>query len=106
MCPQKPEVPSGTVVLTEEAFEHLYEVLVDPQGCVLVDHHDAAAAEPNRVWTVIEVDGALFAAAGFHFVNRTGSYLLTERPWTTGVEIAEWSRDLERPVENVDEESE
>lgn len=44
--------------------------------------------EPKKVWTVLEVDGLFYYAAGFHHVNRMG-YLITEVPWETGEEEIE-----------------
>lgn len=34
----------------------------------------------NRVWTVIEGDGGMCYAAGYHLVNRMG-YFITEKPF-------------------------
>lgn len=34
----------------------------------------------QNVWTVLDVDGELMIASGYHFVNRMG-YILTDRPW-------------------------
>jgi surface polysaccharide O-acyltransferase-like enzyme len=42
----------------------------------------------KRVWTVLDCDGELIIAAGFHFVNRMG-YIITEKEWTTGEEEVE-----------------
>lgn len=44
--------------------------------------------EPNKIWTVIEVDGLFYYSAGYHHVNRMG-YLITEVPWETGEEEIE-----------------
>ena len=41
---------------------------------------EMAKKEPKRVWTVLDVDGELIIAAGFHFVNRMG-YIITEKEW-------------------------
>lgn len=41
------------------------------------------AADPAHIWTVLESDGEMFIASGFHFVNRLG-YLLTEVPVPAG----------------------
>ena len=41
------------------------------------------AADPGQIWTVLESDGDMFIASGFHFVNRLG-YLLTEVPVPVG----------------------
>lgn len=35
---------------------------------------------PSNVWTLLDVDGELFLAAGIHFVNRLG-FFITEKEW-------------------------
>ena len=55
----------------------------------------------SNVWTIIEsgdgADDSLYAAAGFHRVNALG-FIVTEKPWETGVEEALWfdEDDLDR----------
>lgn len=39
------------------------------------------AISPNRIWTLLDVDGELIICAGWSFVNRMG-YFVTEKPWT------------------------
>lgn len=34
----------------------------------------------DQIWTILDVDGELLIASGFHFVNRLG-YILTAKPW-------------------------
>ena len=44
------------------------------------------------MWTIVEGgsdDESLYAAAGFHKVNETG-FVVTEKPWVTGLEEAVW----------------
>lgn len=43
-----------------------------------LDHIRLQPAE--HVWTILDMDGELMIASGYHFVNRMG-YILTERPW-------------------------
>lgn len=46
--------------------------------------------DPKRVWTIVEGDnGDWIAAAGFHIVNKLG-YVLSIKPWETGLEEAIW----------------
>jgi len=45
-----------------------------------------AKSEPNRVWTILEVDGEAAIVSGAHFVNRMG-YMITEHPWTEDTEV-------------------
>lgn len=40
----------------------------------------------NRVWTLMEEDGEMWIATGFHFVNRLG-YFVTEKPWTEECQV-------------------
>lgn len=77
-------------VIPEDVFEALYRPIYDDTGCGTVDISAARRAPLNTVWTIVDVDGELYAAAGFHHVNRTGEYVLTEMPWTSGIESAEW----------------
>ena len=36
---------------------------------------------PEKVWTLLDVDGGLYISSGYHFVNRVG-YFVTEVPWS------------------------
>jgi hypothetical protein len=35
---------------------------------------------PERVWTLLDCDGVLYLASGFHFVNRTRDYFVCAIP--------------------------
>ncbi len=37
--------------------------------------------DPNKIWTLIDVDYGMSVVAGWHFVNRIG-YFISEEPWT------------------------
>ena len=37
-------------------------------------------ADSKNLWTLLDCDGRLIIASGFHYVNRMG-YILTERQW-------------------------
>jgi hypothetical protein len=54
----------------------------------------------SHIWTLVDDgEGSLYASAGVHFVNRVG-FLVTEKPWVTGDEIAVWyevEEDEEEP---------
>jgi len=55
----------------------------------------------SNVWTIIDGgDDSLYAASGFHKVNETG-FIVTEKPWVTGLEEAIWfdAEDFERDDE-------
>jgi hypothetical protein len=42
--------------------------------------------DPRRVWTLLDCDGKLVVADGFHFVNRLG-YYVTDVPCPDGQQI-------------------
>ena len=52
-------------------------------GCLFETYGDELAvvqdANPNCVWTLVETDGVLYVAEGFHIVNRLG-YFITTKP--------------------------
>lgn len=54
----------------------MYETYGEEEAYV----REMAKKEPKRVWTVLDCDGELIIAAGFHFVNRMG-YIITEKEW-------------------------
>ncbi len=62
-----------------------------------VDLATARTHDPHRVWTVLDCDGSLYAAAGEHYVNRTGEYIITQQPWVTGDEVVVLFCDCEEP---------
>lgn len=44
----------------------------------------------DHIWAIVEGDdGSLYASAGFHVVNVLG-FVVTEKPWVTGLEEAVW----------------
>jgi hypothetical protein len=46
--------------------------------------------DKHRVWTVVEgEDDSWYALPGYHVVNKLG-YVLTDKPWSTGLEEAVW----------------
>ena len=53
-------------------------------GCMFETYGEelafVAAANPNCIWTVMDVEGELWVCAGAHTVNRVG-YLVTTIPW-------------------------
>lgn len=87
---QTPDYAAGDT-MPEEYFEEHYRPLPAPNGIdTTVDLDSAKSIDEKRVWTIVDAEGNLYAAAGFHWVNRTGDYVITERPWATGNEEAEW----------------
>ena len=54
--------------------------------------------DPHNVWTIVDGDdGGMYAIPGFHIVNRV-CYVVTEKPWETGLEEALWME----PSEDLD----
>lgn len=64
--------------------DHWYEVYQPAEEWVELE--EARTRDVQHVWTIIECDGALAALAGYHHVNRIGSYAITQKPWATGGE--------------------
>jgi hypothetical protein len=74
---------------TWRIFERRFRPIDSPDGS-LCWHHEQLPADvhPTRVWTILDADGKLYVAPGFHHVNRIG-YVLCAVPWTAD--------DLHRP---------
>jgi hypothetical protein len=89
---------SGPIQLTEDEFFERFRPIVNHlqreaswSGCMFETHgleqeyvHSIRDTEPARVWTILEVDGAIVVASGYSRVNRTG-YLITEVPVDGGI---------------------
>jgi hypothetical protein len=45
----------------------------------MVDYATARGRKPEQVWTVVDCDGKLYLASGFHVVNRMG-YIVCAEP--------------------------
>lgn len=69
--------------LSYEVFERRYDPIEARDGSVLRHWDDFAVrdADPRQVWSVIDVDGALYVVAGLATVNYLGR-LLTRRGWS------------------------
>jgi len=69
-----------------ETFEKLFNSLEHHDGSPIYEPWEVPKDADGRYWwTVLDCDGRLLLAAGFHFVNRIG-YIKCERPWG-----GEWS---------------
>ena len=55
------------------------------------------AQDPNLVWTVLDCDGQLAIASGFHFVNRLG-YLIASVPVAPDHTYSVACEDLTEPM--------
>lgn len=55
--------------------------LLETYGAELAHVKAVLAAEPDRVWTIVEGDnGKWYVSQGYHYVNRVG-YLISEVPY-------------------------
>jgi len=62
-------------------FERRFHPIAHSDGSLIWDYADLQQlVDVRRLWTVVDCDGRLCAAAGFHYVNRIG-YLRTEHAW-------------------------
>jgi len=66
--------------MTYDVFERRYQPIDGPEKTPLHDAAAATAAGADRVWTVLDCDGKLYLASGFHYVNRTGDYVIGKVP--------------------------
>jgi len=74
-----------------EAFEKKYLPISNGEGSILLetygeDLEKVRKADSGKVWTLLDCDGVLFVASGFHFVNRL-NYILTAKPWRKRGEV-------------------
>ena len=70
-------------------FDHL-SPLDAPSGEPVWTHAETLTEPVTRVWTLVDGDnGVAYALAGYHIVNAFG-YVVTARPWVTGLEQARW----------------
>lgn len=75
-------------IISESVFDCLWSPEVDATGDLLT--FEQVKDKPiGNVWTVLEVGDHMVASAGFHIVNKLG-YLITAKPWETGLECAYW----------------
>lgn len=68
-------------VISDDRFVEKFDPRDEQVGIEKARRHDL-----KNVWTVVDADGALYALAGYHCVNRTGQYIITSKPWQTGLE--------------------
>lgn len=75
--------------LTEDEFDAMFTPVPDENGEEVRPFDTGLDRESRHLWTVVDADGALYVATGWHFVNRVG-YLITEEPWTEDIVDAVW----------------
>lgn len=78
--------------------------MLEPYGNELAHVQETLKHEPNRVWTVLDCDGALIASSGYHHVNRMG-YIITEVPVAEGDMVETIDEDATDNEEDEDEDS-
>lgn len=67
---------------SQSGFEYNNKpVMFETYGDDLAKVVQAKNANPDTVWTLLEVDGNMTVTNGFHLVNRAG-YFITEVPFT------------------------
>lgn len=74
-----------------DAFEKRYSPLGNGEGSILLETYGAdfdkvRDADESKVWTLLDCEGVLLVASGFHFVNRL-NYILTAKPWKVRGEV-------------------
>lgn len=74
--------PETTTILTEAEYDAIYLPFGDPtdDDNDIWEYKSALAQPTETVWSVIEIDGDLFAIPGWHVVNVIG-YNVTKTPW-------------------------
>ena len=74
-------------------FERRFRPIIRDDGSLLWHNDEIPRPLVGRHWwTVLDCDGKLYVAAGFHWVNRLG-YLRTEIPWTETDHERDWRYD-------------
>lgn len=82
--------PEGTDV-SEDAFEEYFRPVAGPSanGDPVQTFEQVRGRPVEYVWTLMEADGDICAAPGFHVVNNVG-YVVTEVPWLHEGLCAAW----------------
>lgn len=81
--------------LTEDEFETQYRPMyTGPDNNAVYDDIEILRkmmgyVPIERVWTIVDTEGDLYALPGYHRVNRIG-YVVTEVPWPHENVTAEW----------------
>lgn len=102
--------------ITEDQFYDTYKPVKNPfeadaawDGAMLETYgrdlahvQEVLKTAPDTVWTVLDVDGALVAASGFHHVNRMG-YIITEVPVAAGECVETIDEDADQNGDNEED---
>ena len=87
--------PKTTRARSWTIFERRFRPINRTDGTPLWDLSEvrpAEASDRRHWWTVIDSEGHLYLAAGFHFVNRL-AYVRCEVPWTGADEVIDYRYD-------------
>ena len=97
-----PSSPTGNVVKgrvkpylkvgSADQFENRYDPVSKSDYSILHERHEIPdVIDINHVWTIIECDnGKWIVCPGFHFVNRTGYYLICKNARGEGFHRDYW----------------
>lgn len=78
-------------ITLEDLEKHFGPIIYKNDQHELFERDEIQNLDSSRLWTVVEGDsGGMWVQAQFHFVNRIG-YLLTTKPWVTGMEEYIWA---------------
>jgi hypothetical protein len=76
--------------------------MLETYGLELAHVQEVLAVTPNKVWTVLDCDGALIVSSGYHHVNRMG-YIITEVPVADDEMVETFDEDATDEEEDEDE---
>ena len=86
------------VEISDDEFDRKYDPIDPPSGESFWEAHEIRGQKKNHIWTVLDVDGVLYAVPGIHRVNRFG-FLVTRKPWrNTNIEVRYASRIQQQPL--------
>ena len=69
-----------TLKLTDDEFYERFAVIPGPEGSDMYEHADTLGFHRQQVWSVLDVDGELYAIPGYAVINVIG-YNVTAHPW-------------------------
>ena len=75
--------------ISSDDFDDHYDPQMSPSGDLTWLDSEITGVPIERVWTLVEAEGNIYAVAGIHFVNRLG-YVVTAEPWPGDDAEAEW----------------
>ena len=74
-------------------FERRFRPITRDDDSLLWDYRELPQpVDARRLWTVVDCNGKLYLAAGFHYVNRIG-YVRCELPWSHADALRDYRYD-------------